>query len=472
MNLEQRPEHRLEQKLNAQLILNLKLLQLPFQELQQTIELELQENPALEMVETSGDTSDEIVDTSGDTSLPDTDEFDLAELLPPDFWDTPGPSPSSDIIETSGDTSLPAELTPDNSSTLRDTLLPKLLAQLPSQDAPVAERLLEFLDEDGRLTSSEHDLLVLLGVAEEQLQRILKVLRGIPPGGIGCRTTREILLTQLELNGIPRDALQYKLLSEGWEMLLHPRKKQLRRLGPITVDELRQALRAIKFLDPRPARQFTDTTPDYVRPDFSIQWSGDTLIPVPQDESLPRLRVAKQFLEMVQHPKDYHLEQVRFAREKVKNALMLLKALESRRRLLRRLMELLLNTQKQFFLYGGQFLKPATLSQTAVELGVSPSTISRAIAGKYIETPFGIFPLKNFFKTGKSDRARTSIKEKIRELIEAEDKDHPLSDDNICSLLAQQGIKISRRTVAKYRAELGIPPAHIRLQSSVFGPPS
>ncbi|MEO0019975.1 MAG: RNA polymerase factor sigma-54 [candidate division WOR-3 bacterium] len=470
MNLEQRIEHRLEQKLTPQLILNLKLLSLPLQELKQTIEQELQLNPVLEEAEEPSveeEASDETLTSllSESDLQASSDEFTPSELLPSD-------SDDAIFISTSQSGEVPAlgpgfdeeTLSFSSGQALRESLLPKLLAELPLEDAPVAEQVLDYLDDDGRLILSEQELLDTLKVKEDQLQRILKTLRRLPPGGIGCSTTREVLLMQLQLHGVPPDSVEYRLVSEGWEMLLEGQYSKLAQLLQGSQHQVQEALKRLKKvpLDPRPGRYFLNTPTTYISPEFSIEWQGERLAAISQDDPIPRIRIAKRYREILQNPKAYPPEEVNFARQKVKNALMLLKAIESRRRLMRRLVELILQTQQEFFLHGGKFLKPATLKEAARQLGVSPSTLSRAIAGKYIETHFGIFPLKYFFKTGKAGRARTGIKERIKEIIESEDKTSPISDEELCTQLGKEGMEISRRTVAKYRTELGIPPAALR----------
>ncbi|MGQ9708631.1 MAG: RNA polymerase factor sigma-54 [bacterium] len=481
MNLEQRPEHRLEQKLNAQLILNLKLLTLPINELEQLIEDALEHNPALEQADEPLDygvegfgpeLGSEPVDSlpSGKNPLTPADqpaekensfdEFNLSELLPQDAWENPVLPAQTPADETSL-----ADTAPNQTLTLRDTLLPRLLAELNPEDAQIAEQVIEWLNPDGYLIVSEQELTEAIGAQPKQVQRVLSTLHRIPPGGIGCHDARQALLIQLELKGVATSALEYRLLSEAWETLRVKNIPKLAKLLGVTVQEVQQALSKILTLDPRPARKFTETVTPYVIPDFSIEWHDNQMVAVLQDDRIPRLRLAKRFLDIIQDPGNYSRDQVQFAREKVKNGLMFLKAIESRRRLLCRLARLILEQQQEFFIRGPHFLKPVTLRQAALELGVSPSTVSRALSGKYIETPFGIFEMKYFFQAGKDGLSRTSIKQKIQTIVENEDKkSKPLSDEEIGAQLKEQGIVISRRAVAKYRAELGIPSSEERRQ--------
>ena len=237
-------------------------------------------------------------------------------------------------------------------------------------------------------------------------------------------------------------------------------KKQTARIAKlcgVTEAEVRGAVQRLLTLETRPARCFAPGTPDYVSPDFSVEWQGDALVANSNDERFPRLRLSQKYVEILKSPKSFAPEQVQFAREKLQRALMFLKGIESRRRTLKRLVELIVEQQHDFFLHGKQHLKPATLREAADIIGVHASTVSRAIAGKYLETDQGIFPFGYFFKAGAGDKSRTSIKQKVRSIVDAEDKQSPLSDDEICSKLKLEQISISRRTVAKYRAELGVP---------------
>lgn len=466
-------QQRLEQRLTPQLIMNMKLLELPLLELEQLVRGELEQNPALEQVE--GDGGEESLDTepefegagpeaektelgeegdggSAESEKSGTEEYSFDELLPPDGWDVPGgfTGPTEDDGGAS-------EVVADPRETLRDTILPQLQAMLPPDEAAIAAEVIEWLDENGFLSVSIEELAKNLGVDEGRLRKIVYRLQRIPPGGIGTLNAREALLVQLEIKGVPPEALECRLLAEGWELLEKKDVAKLARMLDRSEEEIRAAIARLIALDPRPARRFAESAVPYVSPDFSVVWQGDRLVAALHDESIPRLRVSRYFIEVLRNPRAFTKEQVEFARKKVEAAKALLKAIESRRRMLHRLVDLILQTQRDFFVSGPEHLKPATLREVAEALGVHPATVSRAISGKYIETPNGIFPLKFFFQSGTEDVSRFAIKEKIRAMIEAEDRKAPLSDDEICVRLKAEGIVVSRRTVAKYRGELGIP---------------
>ncbi len=492
-------ETRLEQRLTPQLVLTMRVLQLPLPELRELIEAEMEQNPALELsddefepevesgtgVEGDGDVfgkeieanpididgkggdvgdgketaelTGAVQDLSGSGQENGGEEYSLDDLLPPDGWEMPVPSGGSEDEMPSG------EVVANPVVTLRDTILPKLKEEILPEDLEIAEQLLEWLDEDGFLSSSEEEIAAVAGVEPARVQRVLFHLQRIPPGGIGCRSVREALLVQLELKGVGSDSLECRLLRDGWAFLEKRDTTALAKLFGVTEEEIRLAIRRLLSLEPKPGRQFVAREVEYVRPDFSVEWRGDGLVVVVNDEELPRLRLAKRFVEILRSPQMYRPEEVAFARKKLESARMLLRAIESRRQLLRNLVEWIVKTQDGFFLSGSQErLKPATLRDAARVLSVHEATISRAVAGKYLETPYGIFPLKFFFRSGKCDLSRTAIQEKIRVIVEAEDKCAPLSDDGICERLKRKGIVVSRRTVAKYREEMGIPSSRER----------
>jgi RNA polymerase sigma-54 factor len=304
---------------------------------------------------------------------------------------------------------------------------------------------------------SDEEVAQQQGVDAERVRSILYAIQRLEPGGIACHDRRESFLVQLELADADPACLERKLLTEYWELLMKKQTARIAKLCGVTEDEVRRAVMRLLTLETRPARGFAPGTPDYISPDFSVEWQGDTLVASANDERFPRLRLSQRYVEILKNPKASAPEQVQFAREKLQRALMFLRGIESRRRTLKRLVDLIIDEQRDFFVHGKQHLKSATLKRAADVIGVHASTVSRAIAGKYLETDQGIFPFSYFFKAGAGVTSRTSIKQKIQMIVDAEDKQNPLSDDEVCAKLKLERINISRRTVAKYRAELGVP---------------
>lgn len=472
-------QHRLDLALTPQLILNLKLLPLATLELEQIVRHELETNPALELTEDGGaapespesppeapaDSEDEqqVVESnearaeSGDglgVSVPD--DYSISDLQPDDTYVGGAVSGGGD------DEPAAVEIAAGPEQSLRDALLPGLRAVLSSEDAMLAADIIEWLNEDGFLAVTVDELAATLGADIERVKAILRAIQQIPPGGIGCSNAREALLVQLELAEYGPDTIEHKLLADHWDLLCRKQTGRIARLCGVDENAVRAAVGRILSLEPKPARRFTGEVTTYVSPDFSVVLQGNRLVAIPADEFFPRLRLSRRYAEMLRSPTGVPKEQLEFARRKFNGALMFLRAIESRRQTVKKLVELIIRDQREFFIGGPEFLKPATLRDAAGELGVHPSTASRAIAAKYLETDFGIFPLKYFFRAGKSDRSRTSIKEKIEAIIESEDRTQPYSDDEICEKLKVQGIVISRRTVAKYRSEMNVAGCHER----------
>lgn len=450
-------ELRLEQQLllTPQLLLNLKLLALPTQELQSLIEKELETNPILETAEEPEESfsspsrfEDKKARLQASESL-NTEDYTISDFLPEDL-----PLRPTEPIESEFDWS---ESVSPASIDLVSALLPQLAAKLSSTEIPIAQYILQNLDEDGFLLISEEELMNNLKIDKGKLKNVLKVIHELAPGGLATKTPQEALLIQLGLLGYDKTSLEYRIVSEYYEPM---GKKQFSLIAKglrVSEKNIRAALRNIGQLDPRPARRFTQTNPAYISPDFTVEWQEEKLIAYLNDDNLPSLRLSRRYREILSNPKAYPKEEVKFARAKFASALMLIRGLESRKRTLKRVMDYILDQQMEFFRDGKEFLKPASIQDAAKALNIHPSTISRAIAGKYVETPIGIFPLRFFFASGTGSFARHSVKDKIKQIIEGEDKKTPYSDDEIVDQLAKQGIKISRRTVAKYRAEMKIP---------------
>jgi len=460
---------RQELKLHPQLILTLKLLPLTAVELEGLVRQEMEENPVLEehsdatlAEETPVTTDGSLLDTEGPGELvgeADSAPDELGEttkyldLIPDDgFFSATARVPSGGQDEVDA-----IDLAVASGPNICEALMPELRAELSEDDAAIAEVVLESLDEDGLLTVSEEDLAEANGFDLGRLRAVLYRIHRIEPGGIACRDQQQALLIQLEMHGHSTDDLEYRLVAECWHELLHMQITKVARTCRASVEDVRQAAERVLCLEPRPGRRFSQKRIEYVSPDFTIVWRDGRPLADYNDDRIPRLRLSRRYVEVLKNPKMYSKEQVEFARQKMNRAVMFLRAIESRRQTLQKLMKVILEQQHGFFEHGPEHLKPATLKDAANEIGVHPSTISRASSGKYVETSYGIFPLKYFFKAGAGDKSRASIKELIRQILDEEDKSSPLTDDQIGEKLKEQGVAISRRTVAKYRGELGIP---------------
>ena len=448
-----RQELRLEQKqiITPQLLLNLKLLALPNLELETLIRNEIQQNPVLEII-----TEEPEQALKEETDLPlaqeenepeNKGEFDITELISDDSYTLP--TDSSDKVDMS-------ETIDRTKTSFEDTLLPIVQNLIPEKDYEIAEYIIGNITDDGFLLIPKEEIIESMTVTEEHLNEIIKIIQHIEPGGIASKNLQEALICQLEVLGFDNDCIEIKILRDHFDLLFKRNYTKLAQTLGITEQSLMTAISNLHSLDTRPARRFLNTPTNYISPDFSIEWQGEKLIGNINDETFPVLRIAPRYREIVLHPKNFALEEVEFARNKLQSALNIIKGIEARKRLLHRIIDYIITSQEDFFIKGKEYIKPISIKQTAEALGVHISTLSRACQSKYIETPVGIFSMKYFFTTGIGDLSRHSIKEKIRELINKEDKIKPYTDDDITNLLAQQNIHLSRRTVAKYREELNI----------------
>ncbi|MEO0088657.1 MAG: RNA polymerase factor sigma-54 [candidate division WOR-3 bacterium] len=439
-------EFRLEQRLilTPQLLLNLKLLALPILDLEMVIEQELAINPCLEIEEEKvAEESSEGVKTENE------DEFSLSDLIPEENYSIPTPSNTEDLDIF--DIANPAPVTS------LDELLTKLRQKIDKEDYALAEFVCNSLDENGFLEFSVEEIAQSLGVEEERIKKIIEIMKKIEPGGIGSRTLREALLAQLELKGFSKDSIEVRMLEECEELIKSKNYKRIAAKLKTNEARVKEAFNNLTNLEPRPLRKYGSARADYIVPDFKIKIEEEKISFEFNEENLPKLRIANYYKEILLNPNSYEKEQVDFVKRKFKNAVMFIKALDQRRDTLKRIMEYIIENQKDFFLVSREIIKPLSIKECGKKLGIHPSNISRAIAGKYIETPFGIFPLRSFFSSGMGEISKSTIKAKIKSLIDNEDKNNPLTDEEIVEKLKEMGINIKRRTVAKYRQELNIP---------------
>lgn len=461
-------ELRLEQKqiLTPQLLLNLKLLVLPNLELETLIRNELEQNPGLEIIIEGAEDTEKNLEIS--EIQENKDEFDIADLVSDDTYCFPLPSkPVSDITE----------IKTAPKTTFEDTLLPIVKSLLPASpklapplkllatrgprgesenDIPIAEYIIGNITDDGFLPIPIQEISNTLNTNPDHIKEIINIIQQIEPGGIASQNLQEALLCQMEVLGYDKNSLEIKVVHDYYDVLLKRHYSNIAKALGVADSDLMSAILNIQTLETRPARRYLNIPAEYISPDFSIEWRDDNLIGNINDETIPVLRIAPRYRDIVLHPKDFTPEEVNFARMKLQNALNLIKAIESRKKLLRRILQYIISTQHEFFINGKEFIKPISIKNTAELFGVHISTLSRACSGKCVETPVGIYPLKFFFTTGIGEHSRHSIKEKIQNLVNDEDKNKPYTDDEIVVLLAEQNIKLCRRTIAKYREELNI----------------
>ena len=466
----------------------IKLLQLSTLDLQQEIQEALDANPLLEVdegsdndtIEKSNLDADNDVQPSASSESLDTNEAleknELPDELPIDStWDeyysagsapAPGPASNDDEQIFQGDTT-------DN---IQDHLLWQMrLTPFSDVDRAIAIAIIDSIDESGYLTVSLDDILQSVNTEDEmeelveldEVECVLKRIQMFDPIGSGSRTPQECLLVQLKQFADDTPWLnEAKLLIEEYADLLGSKDyRTLMRKSRLKEDDLREAMRLLQTLNPRPGSALITKEPEYVIPDVSVTKRNGRWVVELNPDSLPKLSVNQQYAAMSRQARNSSDSQ--FIRSHMQEAKWFIKSLESRNETLMKVANCIVQQQLGFFEHGPEMMKPMVLNDVAEMVDMHESTISRVTTQKYMHTPRGIFELKYFFSShvateSGGECSSTAIRALIKKLVAAEKPSKPLSDSKIAQLLADQGIKVARRTIAKYRESLSIPPSNQR----------
>lgn len=439
----------LQQKLimTPQLRQAIAILQLSSLELASMVEQELLENPALEV-------DDDKVVSEDPGSNADKDKFETyaqwAEYLNsdagPDNWQRDSDFEPYDRIS-------------DDSILLANHLELQLDLVCPDRVLhAIGLFLIGCIDDNGYLRISVEEAARALGKPESMVETALSVIQSFDPEGVGARTLSECLCIQLRQRNVA-DKHVIAIVKQFLEEVSEGRYKVIAdRLG-CTPHEVQAAVDYIRTLNPKPGQGFGKGRSGYILPDITVEKVNGEYVILINDTIVPRLTISSQFSRLA-HECDS--ETRRFVEGRVNAAVWVVKSIEQRRRTLYNVMEAIINMQREFFDYGPKFFKPLTMKKVAEAVGIHESTVSRATANKYVATPHGTFSLRSFFPSGLTaacgdDIAVSTVKNEIRKLIAGEDCSAPLSDHIVGELLKEKGISVSRRTVAKYREEMGIP---------------
>ena len=432
---------------------SLQLLQTPAVELQNLLQSELQTNPVLEEEPPPAELAeapetDEIESSEADADWP------VASVRP----DRPKLDPQQALLES---TVRPESLSEHLESQLA------LAAASPELRAAALE-VIGNLDEDGFLRTDLGEIASAAKVPDEIAAQALALVQSFHPPGIAARTLPEALLLQLHARGRD-DSLEARIVRDHFDLLGKRKFTEIAAALSVPVDSVLAASEAIARLSPRPGAAYAPDRPDLVvRPEASFLRDGDRWIPQLENDLLPRLRISDLYKDLLGDGSAD--EQTRtYLKERIRSARFLLQALERRQQTLQKLLEVIGRRQADYFNQGPAALHPLTMTEAAAEIGVHETTVSRAVANKYVRTPFGVVPLRFFFATavGGEDGqgpavANTSAKEILAEIVGRENPEKPYSDATLEELLKERGIPVARRTIAKYRSELGILPTHLR----------
>lgn len=468
---------RLSQQLamTPQLQQAIRLLQLSTLELQQELQQALESNPLLEQIDTH-----EEIDTreTQDSETLDTadalEQKEMPEELPLDAsWDTiySAGTPSG----TSGDyidDELPV-YQGETTQTLQDYLMWQVeLTPFSDTDRAIATSIVDAVDDTGYLTVPLEDILESMGDEEidiDEVEAVLKRIQRFDPVGVAAKDLRDCLLIQLSQFDKTTPWLEEArlIISDHLDLLANHDFRTLMRVTRLKEDVLKEAVNLIQSLDPRPGQSIQTGEPEYVIPDVLVRKHNGHWTVELNSDSIPRLQINQHYASMCNNARNDGDSQ--FIRSNLQDAKWLIKSLESRNDTLLRVSRCIVEQQQAFFEQGEEYMKPMVLADIAQAVEMHESTISRVTTQKYLHSPRGIFELKYFFSShvnteGGGEASSTAIRALVKKLIAAENPAKPLSDSKLTSLLSEQGIMVARRTVAKYRESLSIPPSNQRKQ--------
>ena len=480
--LSQSTQLRQELKINPRLYQAMDLLYMPLLDLQQHLKQELLNNPFLDMVEPEEEESEEEEETPEPEAATEqkdsSDEIDWEEILL-DGFDTGGRREEHEEREYYEPVTVD---TRDLSDHLADQIT--LLDLTPRQQL-LADEFIGNINEDGYLACSLDDLLVavndtILKAAEaterdtedlplytaQEVDDMLHTVQTLDPPGVGARDLRECLMLQLCEAGLEQ-SVPFRLVRDCFDELINHRWSEISKRFGISPGDVQRAADEIKKLDPKPGLVYSSASDNYIIPDLIVEKIDGRYHVFLNDANLPRLKLSRAYQEIARDKKKFEGENKEFISNKLNSANWMIQAIEQRRQTMLKVMNYIVDRQRDFFEKGVQYLKPLTLREVAEVINMHESTVSRVTNEKFVQTPRGVLPLKFFFSSGLSttageDVSARGIKAQIEKLVGEEDPKHPLTDQAIVNILKEGGVQIARRTVAKYRDQLGVLSARMR----------
>jgi len=457
----------LQQVLAPQLQQSLLILQAPLLELRNLVQQEMETNPVLE----------ELADPPNPDAPPESEtppaddnfkeEFDKLAKLDEEWRDYM--AQSSSYSGRSQEAEEKRQFFFDSIPT-QETLQQHLMGQLnqnalDADDRKTAELIIGNIDDNGFLQTTPEEMALNTGIPQEDFENMLTLVQSFHPPGVGARDLRECLLIQLKREG-RQSSLEYKIVADHMQDLGKRRFPEIARRIGISVEQVQKCANNIAQLDPRPGAIFAEAPKNYVLPDVTVEKVNGTYQVILNGEQIPHLRISNTYKDIMAQDRNGN-EVKDYIRDKIRSGKFLIKSIHQRQQTISNIAHEIVKRQRHFFDKGSAFLKPMTMVQIADAVGVHETTVSRAISGKYMSTPQGVFEMKYFFTpgyqtaTGES-MSNTSVKEAILDLVKNEEGNAPLSDKEIVEILSKRGIPIARRTVAKYRTELNILPSNMR----------
>lgn len=482
MALEQKLHLKLSQKLimTPSLQQAIKLLQLSKLELQEVLNQELLENPLLEESAEEVKAEDDAEAEAQEKSQAEEDpkpKDDNKEKEKDSFDEIDYDAYFQDYIEYGYNPRMTEEhdeFPIENTLTRPPNLTDHLTWQLNMSDAaPDVKQIGYFIigniDEDGYLRATNPEIEAAGPWPAETVEKAVKAIQSLDPIGVGARDLRECLLLQLDFLELDVPLVDV-IIRDHWNEFMQRKFVQLAKTLTIDLKTLEGIVEAIKHLDPKPGRKYSDERAIYVEPDVYIQKVGDEYVIVLNEDGMPKLRINSSYRSMLSSmDSKSDSETVNYIKDKIRSAVWLIKSLDQRQRTIYKVAESIVKHQREFLEKGIDYLRPLVLRDVADDIQMHESTVSRVVSNKYMHTPRGLFLMKYFFHSGidsdtGEDISSLTVKKKIQSYIEAEDPRKPLSDSKIMKILNDEGINIARRTVAKYRDELNVPSSTDRKQ--------
>ena len=461
---------RMSMVLAPQMRQSLELLQAPMLELRTLVRQEMEQNPTLE--EQALETEQLEIEPGANAPEEEEsfkDEFDKLARLDDewkDYFNQNQPrGPSSE--EMARRQHFLDSLTQPES--LQQHLMDQLnLSVVTPEERQIGELLVGSINEEGYLTSSLEDLASSTGFTLDALHDMLRLVQEFDPMGVGARDLRDCLLIQLRRLG-KADDLASELVRHHLDALGAHRFLEVTRALKVPVEQVNEATRLIATLEPKPGRVYASESTSYVLPEVVIQKLEDDYAIILNNDQIPRLHISEHYRQLMAD--DQTSSEVKaYIREKVRAGMFLIKSINQRQQTIYNIAKEIVTVQRGFFDHGLSHLRPLTMAEVATILGIHETTVSRAVANKYMATPRGTFEMKYFFTPGyrTADGGSVSnktIKDTIAQMVAEEDPAHPLSDQVIVAKLKEKGLQVARRTIAKYRDELKILPSHLRRSS-------
>ncbi|MHC4876056.1 MAG: RNA polymerase factor sigma-54 [Planctomycetota bacterium] len=493
LNFSQQMKMSQQMKLAPRMIQSMEILQMPYMALQERIDQELEDNVTLisdgtkkESSETEKELEVQKAREEATEKTPDErellvedgknneDDFerlvDMATDWPDDNWaaeSRPSANRVSEDLDRYSDMIANVEATPQ---TLHDYLLEQFhFYDMTGEEQAFGEYLIHNFDNNGRLQSSLPEIVQVYGggISHELAQKVLEKIKELDPPGVGARDLKECLLLQLDASMVYRDVLEV-LIEDHLEDLGNNRLPLISRKTGYSIELIKEAVDEMRHLDPFPGRKYESRIVQNVTPDIEVvrEDDGNWVVKV-IDEYVPSLRISRKYRDMLRNGADPQTKE--YIKKKIDSAKWLIESIEQRYNTLRRVAQAIVDHQSDFLENGPDFIQPLKMQQIADQVSVHVTTVSRAVDDKWIQTPRGLFPLKRFFGGGTKtssgeDVAWDIIRRKLQDIIDAEDKDNPYSDDALVEQMAKLGYNLARRTVTKYRKKMNIPSSRQRRQ--------